>query len=132
MCLGVADLAACLPPSLPTHHPDTALSADNRFLLYSSITPEVHLVSGPACLLSSWVSSGGQRCLPSLLLFQAAGSAAGCRCQPVAPNQTPAKRTQNEERGEVEVVESQSPNPPCLPTLLPGQHREQRRRGVGG
>lgn len=37
-----------LPPAPP--HPtylspaDTALSGDNRFLLYSSITPEVHLV----------------------------------------------------------------------------------------
>lgn len=35
---------AHVPPPLPPA--DTALSSDNRFLLYSSITPEVHLVSG--------------------------------------------------------------------------------------
>ena len=39
---------ACCPFLPPPPRADTALSSDNRFLLYSSITPEVHLASWAA------------------------------------------------------------------------------------
>ena len=39
----------CCPRLGPFPPADTALSGDNRFLLYSSITPEVHLVGWQQC-----------------------------------------------------------------------------------
>ena len=63
----------CLVRSTPNPHttcppaaglPDTALSGDQRFLLYSSITPTVHMVCVCSVFGSTRAASHSGRCVP--------------------------------------------------------------------